>query len=209
MAEAIDSVISSLKTGDLVLFRRARLCRWLPEWLGGRHVTHVALVVRDPGHIEPMLWETAPAGAASAGVRLRRLAKRLQTHAGRISVRRLTRALSPAQLEKLAVWRRELAGRQIRHSLLDLMGAGEDGWVGAEQENLDTLLAGELVAEAYQRIGLLDGVRSGGRAAREHTPRWFEADELGLRLGYGLGPEIPLGDAGAASGAEALTEQTA
>lgn len=209
MAQALDSVLNSLKTGDLVLFRRARLARWLPEWLGGRHVRHVALVVRDPDHGEPMIWETAPAGAATVGVRLRRLAKRLETHPGRISVRRLNRPLTPAQLDRFAAWRRELEGRQIRHSLIDLMGAGEDGWVGAEEENLDTPLPGELVAEAYQRLGLLDGGRSGGMPARHYTPRWFEAEELRLRLDYALGAEIPLEDAGRESGSEELTAQPA
>lgn len=209
MAEAIDSLLSSLKTGDLVLFRRPRLARWLPEWCGGRHVRHVALVIRDVEHTEPMLWETAPAGAASAGVRLRRLAKRLETHAGRISIRRLNRNVSAPQLEKFAAWRREIEGRQVRHSLLDLMGAGEDGWIGAEDENLDTPLPGELVAEAYQRVGLLDGARTTGVPARGYTPRHFEGEDLRLRLDYALGPEVPLTGAMQAAAPETLTAQPA
>lgn len=209
MTEAIDSLLSSLKTGDLVLFRRARLARWLPEWCGGRHVRHIALVIRDAEHPEPMLWETAPAGAASAGVRLRRLAKRLTTHAGRVSVRRLNRPLSAAQLEKFGAWRREVEGRQIKHSLFDLMGAGEDGWVGAEDENLDTPLPGELVADAYQRMGLLEGARATGMPARSYTPRHFEGEDLRLRLDYALGPEVALTGTGQAAAPETLTAQPA
>ena len=130
MAEASDTLLRSLKTGDLVLFARPAVAPWLPGWLGRRGWSHVALVVRDAEHGEPMIWETAPAGAAGPPVRLRRLAKRLNGQRGRVSVRPLNRALTPAQCEKFAAWRRGLEARHSEHTLLDLMGAGEDGWVG-------------------------------------------------------------------------------
>jgi hypothetical protein len=210
MAEASGSVLRSLKTGDLVLFAPPALARWLPGRLGRRRWSHVALVVRDAEHGEPMIWETAPSGTAGPRVRLRRLAKRLQGQRGRISVRRLDRALAPMQSDKLAAWRRSLEARHSERSLLDLMGAGEDGWLGGQQATLSGLLPGELVAEGYQTIGLLDRPERGGRAAAEHTPRHFaEREDLPLKHNFALGPEIPLVPAEPAPAWEKLTPQPA
>lgn len=191
MSAAHEGILDSLKTGDLVLLAPAPPAPWLPGWLGGRRWKHVALVIRDD-QSEPMILETAPAGAASSGVRLRRLVKRLATHSGRISVRRLNRALSSAQCERLDAWRREIEGRQRRRSLMDLMGAGEDGWLAGEPAALGTPLPGELVAEAFQRIGLLDGPGR-GLPARAYTPQRFaEREDLRLKQGYELRPEVRL-----------------
>jgi hypothetical protein len=210
MAQAPDTLLRSLKTGDLVLFAPPALARWLPGRLGSRRWTHVALVVRDPGHLEPMVWETAPPATAGPRVRLRRLAKRLESHHGRISVRRLSQELSPAQSDKLAAWRRSLEARQSQRSLLDLMGAGDDGWLGGQKAALGALLPGELVAEGYQTMGLLDRPERGGRAADEYTPRDFaERENLRLNRSYALGPEIPLVLAEAAAPLEELTAQHA
>jgi hypothetical protein len=210
MAEASDTLLRSLKTGDLVLFARPALARWLPGWLVRRGWSHVALVVRDAEHAEPMIWETAPAGAAGPPVRLRRLAKRLNGQRGRISVRPLNRALTPAQCEKLAAWRRGLEARHSKHTLLDLMGAGEDGWVGGQQAALDGPLPAELVAEGYQAVGLLDRKERGGRAADEFTPRHFaERGDLPLKHNFELGPEIPLVPAERTATWKKLTPQPA
>ena len=210
MAEASDTLLRSLKTGDLVLFARPALARWLPGWLGRRGWSHVALVVRDAEHVEPMIWETAPAGAAGPPVRLRRLAKRLNGQRGRISVRPLNRALTPAQCEKLAAWRRGLEVRHSKHTLLDLMGAGEDGWVGGQQAAHDAPLPAELVAEGYQAVGLLDRQERGGRAADEYTLRDFAGpDDLLLKHNFTLGPEVQLVPAERAAAWKNLTPQPA
>jgi hypothetical protein len=210
MAEALDSLLRSLKTGDLVLFAPPALARWLPGRLGRRRWTHVALVVRDAEHGEPMIWETAPSGTSGPPVRLRRLAKRLQGQRGRISVRRLNRELAPAQCDKLAQWRRGLEVRHSERSLFDLMGAGEDGWLGGQQAALGGLLPGELVAEGYQTIGLLDRQERGGRAANEYATRHFaEREDLPLKHNFNLGPEIALIPAAPATAWEKLTPQPA
>jgi len=208
MAEASDSLLSALKTGDIILVAPPALLRWLPGRLGRRRWQHVALVVRDAEHEEPMVWEAAPAGAAEPAVRLRRLSKRLQRHAGRIGVRRLNRALEPEQCAALAAWRAGLAARQSERSLLDLMGAGEDGWLGGEQASLSAPLPPELVAQAYQRIGLLNGAERKGRRAQEYTTRDFsEGQSLHLNRGYALGPEILLAGEPGADGWQKLTAQ--
>ena len=208
MAEASDSLLSVLKTGDIILVAPPALLRWLPGRLGRRRWQHVALVVRDAEHEEPMVWEAAPAGAAGPAVRLRRLSKRLQQHAGRIGLRRLNRALEPAQCAALAARRAELAARQSERSLLDLMGAGEDGWLGGEQASLSAPLPPELVAQAYQHLGLLDGAERRGRPAQDYTMRDFsEAESLHLNRGYALGPEILLAGEPGSGAWQELTAQ--
>jgi hypothetical protein len=79
---------------------------------------------------------------------------------------------------------------------LDLIGAADDGWVGARRENLGEPMDGELVAEAYQRTGLLDDVARGGKAPGAYRP-WHFCAKYGLELksGYALGPELVLRDA--------------
>jgi hypothetical protein len=210
MTEASESLWATLETGDLVLFAPPDLAGWLLGRLGRRSWKRVALVVRDPEHGEPMVWETAPNGAASTRGRLRRLAKHLEHHVGRISVRRLNRALTPAQCNELAAWRREVHEEPVRRSLIDLIGDSEDGWLGRDHASLGAPLPAELVAEGYQRIGLLDDPARGGLPAARYTVRRFsEHETLDLRQGYALGPEIPLTAIGQASAGERLTVQPA
>lgn len=208
MAEASKNVLATLKTGDLVLFAPPDLAGGLLGRLGRRAWKRVALVVRDAEHAEPMIWETAPGGMARG--RLRRLAKRLEAHIGRISVRRLNRPLTAAQCDELAAWRHAVGEAPIRRSLIDLIGGGEDGWLGRDQAVLGAPLPAELAAEGYQRIGLLDDPEHGGLPAERYTPRHFsERAGLGLRQGYALGPELPLTPAEAAGAGEGLTVQPA
>jgi hypothetical protein len=210
MADSSQSLLGVLKTGDLVLVAPPALARWLPGRLGRRRWHHVALVVRDAEHQEPMVWEAAPAGVAGPAVRLRRLVKRLQQHPGRIGVRRLNRALEPEQCARLAAWRAGLAAEHSERSLLDLMGAGEDGWLGGEQASLNAPLPAELVAQAYQRLGLLDGPERRGRPAQQYAARDFgEQADLRLNRGFALGPEIVLTGEPRSDGWQKLTAQPA
>ena len=173
MAEASQSLLGVLKTGDILLVAPPALLRWLPGRLGRRSWQHVALVVRD----------AEPPGADGLGGRAgRRGRARGPPAAARqapAAARRPDRR-APAQpgararaCARLAAWRAGLAARQSERSLLDLMAAGEDGWLGGEQASLDAPLPAELVAQAYQRLGLLDGPERKGRPARTFAPRDF------------------------------------
>jgi hypothetical protein len=189
-----DALLSVLKTGDLVLFSAQDPGRGLSRWFGRAAWTHVGLVLRAPGDSEPLLWEAAGAGAQGA-TRVLRLVVRMAGFRGRMSVRCLNRPLAGEQCGHLDALRQEIAARPRARGLLDLMGAADDGWLGARRDNLGDPTDAELVAEAYQRLGLLPDVAHGGMLASEYRPRQFaEAHGLELRNGYALGEEQLLRD---------------
>jgi hypothetical protein len=182
--------LSTLKTGDLVLFTGNSPARSLFKWFSRAAWTHVGLVLRAPEDSEPLLWE-----AAREGPRRGTLVVRLAGFRGRMSVRCLNRPLARAQCQRLDALRQEMAARSRARGLLDLMGAADDGWLGARRDNLGDPTGAELVAEAYQRLGLLPDIAHGGVLPSEYRPRQFaEGQGLELKGGYALGPELPLRD---------------
>jgi hypothetical protein len=129
---------------------------------------------------------------------------------GEVSLRALNRELSVPQCEQIEALRCEVVARGSERSLLDLMSAGDDGWIGAAPDHLGTPLGAELVAAAYQRLGLLDDARHGGWPASAYAPRDFAAGgRVQLKSGFALGPEIPLRSRAQAPGWTGLTPQTA
>jgi hypothetical protein len=189
------TLLDVLKTGDLVLFTGQGPARGLFKWFRRPAWTHVGLVLRGPEDSEPLLWEAIREGPRR-GTLVVRLAGRMTGFRGRMSVRCLNRPLASAQCQRLDALRQEMAGRSRARGLLDLMGAADDGWLGARRDNLGVPTDAELVAEAYQRLGLLADVAHGGVLPGEYRPRQFaEGHGLELKNGYALGPELPLRDA--------------
>jgi hypothetical protein len=189
------TLLSVLKTGDLVLFNGQGAGRGLFRWLGRTAWTHVGVVLRGQADAEPLLWEAACQGP-HRGTLVVRLAARMAGFRGRMSVRCLNRALGSAQCQRLEALRQEMAERPRARGLLDLMGAADDGWVGARRDNLGDPTDAELVAEVYQRLGLLADVAHGGMLPSEYRPRQFaEGHDLELKNGYALGPELLLRNA--------------
>lgn len=181
---------TELKTGDLVLFGDGRP---ILGWFGlvsGPRWRHIGLVLREPEDAEPLLWEAVPYRST---VRQVALGGRIGHALGRVSARRLNRELGSVQRGCLQALRREMADEARERDLLDLMAAGEDGWLGASTKNLGAPTAGELVARVFARLGLLESEASGGRPAGDFTPRHFgEQAGLLLKQGYALGPELAL-----------------
>jgi hypothetical protein len=168
-----------------------------------------SLVLRRLDDPQPWLWEALRAGPHQ-GTAMVRLAARIAGFRGPIGARCLNRALAAAQCARLEALREEIAGRGARRGLLDLMAAGDDGWLGARPEMLGDPMDGELVAAAYQRLGLLDDAVHGGTPASRYRP-WQFAERHGLELkdGYALGPELELHDTDRAADWTAASPQTA
>jgi hypothetical protein len=206
---SIDASLSALNTGDIVLFTGQGLARGLARWFNRSPWAHVGLVLRAPDAAEPLLWE-ALCAAPRRGTLASPLALRIARARGRISARCLNRPLAPAQCQRLETLQREVAERARPRGLFDLIGAADDGWVGARRDNLGELTDGELVAEAYQRIGLLDDVARGGKAPGDYRPWHFCASHgLELKGGYALGPELVLRPAERAVGWTDMSPQPA
>ena len=96
---------SLLKTGDLVLFAGSggwlgRLWHRRPGW------THVGLVLRRAGDLEPLLWEVQD--GLRHGTAIAPLAARIARFAGRVGVRCLSRPLERSHCERLEALRQEL-----------------------------------------------------------------------------------------------------
>ena len=86
--------------------------------------------------------------------------------------------------------RREVAGREYEQDTLELIKAAYDGPFGHNEEDISSLFCSELVAEAYQRLGLL----SEEKPSNEYTPADFsEKRDIALLAGS-LGPEIVIKD---------------
>ena len=176
------------------------LARGFARWFTRSPWTHVGLVLREDEAAEPLLWE-AVCGGPHRGSLAAPLSVRMARSRGRISVRCLNRPLAATQCQRLEGLRQEVAERARARGLFDLIGAAEDGWVGARRDNLGEPMDGELVAEAYQRLGLLEDVTRGGRAPGDYRPWHFCAKHcLELKNGYALGPELVLRDAERAVG---------
>ena len=204
-----DVSLSALKTGDLVLFTGQGLARGLARLFNRSPWTHVGLVLRRPDAAEPLLWE-ALCGGPHRGTIAAPLAVRMTRSLGRISVRCLNRPLAAAQCQRLDALRQEVAGRARDRGLFDLIGAADDGWVGARRDNLGEPMDGELVAEAYQHISLLDDIAHGGKGPGAYRP-WHFCAQYGLELknGYALGPELVLRDGERALGWRGISPQPA
>jgi hypothetical protein len=195
-------VRSDLVTGDLVLFSGASVFSGLIRWAIGGKWSHVGVVVRTPafpGRV--MLWEATvladladvESGRSVSGVQLVPLSERLASYAGEFKLRALVPAATPAMQDALAEKRRELAGCPYEQSKLELLRAAWDGRFGATKcEHLHSLFCSELVAEAYQAMGLL-AEPPAGPPSNEYTPRDFARRRVRLLGGYELGRIVAVG----------------
>lgn len=195
-------VRSDLATGDLVLFSGASVFSGVIKWALSAKWSHVGVVVRTPafpGRV--MLWEAttlsdladAETGRAAAGVQLVPLSERLARYAGEFKLRALRPAVTPEMEGALEARRRALAGRPYEESKLELLRAVWDGRFGAaRRERLHSLFCSELVAEAYQAMGLLPEPPA-GPPSNEYTPRDFARRRLALLRGYALGSIVAIG----------------
>ena len=94
-------------------------------------------------------------------------------------------------LETLSSFRQEMKHRSFEKSKLEIIKAVYDGPFGKNETDLSSLFCSELIAEAYQRMGLLDS----SLPSNEFTPKDFsEKGSLKLLLGASLGHEIYLKD---------------
>ena len=192
-----------LQTGDVVLFSGKGGVSAGIKWLTFCEWSHVGMVVCIPSSAGPLadtvlLWEStnldnlkdALDGVAKRGVQLVLLSERVQTYSGAVAIRQLSVHREPTMLEALSALRMKLRNRPYEEKKLELMRAALDGPFDRlrSPEDLSSLFCSELIAEAYQAMGLLPE-HGGGKPSDEYTPRDF-AGPLALLRGAALGPIV-------------------
>ena len=199
-----DNVRSNLDTGDIVLFsgkglismglKIGALCSW----------SHVAMVVRAKEPDVALIYQSTPVckakdffdGNLKNGVQINVMSEAVKGYNGKVAVRHLSVARTPTMLNGLSEFRQEVRDRPYEKRIMDMVQAVWDGPLGHVEEDLSSLFCSELVAEAYQRMGLLPRNQSGGKESSEYTPKNFSSQggELDLLLGASLGEEIVIQD---------------
>lgn len=197
-----DSVRDSLKTGDLVIFSgKSAVSNFIKLFSGGKW-SHVGMVLRLKEFADAvLLWESTTLNnvadietqAATKGVQLVPMSQRVASYDGEIAVRRLNKAVTAKMQRALAERRKALSRKPYEAGEIELLKAAYDGIAGQSSgEDLSSLFCSELVAEAYQAMGLLPEYPK-GLPSNEYTPLDFSSHRnLKLLAGYSLGEEIPI-----------------
>lgn len=193
-----EDIRNQLKTGDILLFsgkggisegiKFFTLSKW----------SHVGMIYRfdDPRDAKGTIfcWESttlsdlkdADTGKLSKGVQRVELSERLErcfAMGYEITVRPLSEPLSDDMIRTLNDFRHEVSGRPYEKDKIELLKAAYDWIFGDNKEDLSSLFCSELVAEAYQRMGLL----TEKTPSNEYTPKDFSSERgLTLERGYAL-----------------------
>ena len=156
-----------LKTGDMVLFSGDGFVSRIIQMYTRSKWSHVGLVVKDEWYDMLLLWESTTLskvktvyGNVRQGVAVRPLSEVVAKYEGEVGIRQLERPLSDGQQVDIGDLRKEFKGRDYEQSKSELFKSAYDFIGGKNEEDLSSLFCSELVAEAYQRVGLLS----------EHTP---------------------------------------
>lgn len=193
-----DDIRNKLKTGDILLFsgkggisegiKFFTLSKW----------SHIGMVYRFDSPLDPkgsvFCWESttlsnledADTGKLTKGVQRVELSERIERCFAvgyEISVRSLSEPLTDDMIRALNDFRHEVSGRPYEKHTIELLKAAYDGIFGENKEDLSSLFCSELVAEAYQRMGIL----SESQPSNEYTPKDFSSERtLSLERGYSL-----------------------
>jgi hypothetical protein len=196
------AIRDSLKTGDIVFFSGKGAIPSIIKLFSGGKWSHVGMVLRLEEFDDIVLiWESTASikvsdletYTATKGVQLVALCQRVRTYNGEINVRQLNKPVTPEMLCKLAACRKALCSKPYEKSEMELLKAVYDRIGGASSgEDLSSLFCSELIAEAYQVMGLLPEYPE-GLPSNEYTPMDFSSHrKLELKQGYALGPEIAI-----------------
>lgn len=199
-----DALRSQLKTGDVLLFSgKSKISEGIKFFTLSKW-SHVGMVYRFESELDPkgsiFCWEStsignvadADTGKLTKGVQRVELSERLErcfAEGYEISVRPLSKPLTDDMVRALNAFRHEVSGRPYEKNKLELIKSAWDSILGANKEDLSSLFCSEMVAEAFQRMGLL----TEDMFSNEYTPKDFSSEKrLILKLGYGLGNEIAI-----------------
>ena len=188
---------AKLKTGDVILFSGKGGISAGIKWATLSRWSHVGMIVVLPEYNFVTVWESTTLSSLvdldtnvpHKGVQLVPLSSRIEGYGGDVAVRQLEGVTFDTEdVKKLMALRRELAAKDYEQNKIELIKAAYDGPLGRNAEDLSSLFCSELVAEAYQRLGLI----SEDKPSNEYTPADFsEKKQLTLLEGT-LGKEVLL-----------------
>lgn len=176
---------SQLNTGDLVLFScKNNFFSLAIQLITNSKWSHVGMVVKDPRQDVVYLWESTTLSDIKdivdnkfkKGVQLVLLSERLANYQGIVAIRQLqgiNLTNDTQAMQELTRLRQELKDRPYEQHKLELLNATIDtfGDLFKNEKDLSSIFCSELVAEAYQRMGLLDL----SEPSNEYTPKDFSA----------------------------------
>jgi len=178
---------TDLKTGDILLFSADGLYSNVVKSFTRSKWSHVAMIINNAQHDRLAIWESNSekdaqdllTGNYEEGVRLVCFNERINAFNGKVSVRRLEGALLNEQLiEALDHLMVRVMNKPYEKSKAQLLGAvPKSHLIGNKKEDLSSLFCSELIAEAYQELGLLPCDIS----SNTYTPSDFST-ETGLEL---------------------------
>lgn len=193
-------ICSQCKTGDIVLFScKDNFFSIAIQLMTHSKWSHVGMVLRDHKKSATYLWESttlsnlkdATDNTFKKGVQLVLLNERIKNYDGEIAIRQLKGINidnNSKNLQQLTQLQQELKNRPYEKHKLELLHAVIDRFDGVNRnkEDLSSVFCSELVAEAYQRLGLLDELKP----SNEYIPKDFsEKGNLPLLNGAYLAPE--------------------
>ncbi len=188
---------AKLKTGDVVLFSGKGGISAGIKWATLSRWSHVGMIVVLPEYDFVTVWESTTLSSLvdldtklpHKGVQLVPLSSRIEGYGGEVAVRQLDGvSFDDGDIKNLMQLRRELAGKEYEQDKIELIKAAYDGPLGRNSEDLTSLFCSELVAEAYQRLGLL----SEDKPSNEYTPADFSEKKQLKLLEGALGKEVIL-----------------
>jgi len=170
-----------LKTGDLALFSgKSGFSRSIKLFTRSRW-SHVGMILRLPPYEAPLVWESLRVpvlpdvedGTLKSGVQLLDLDERIHTCGDEIAIRVLNRPVTAEMEAALHAFREQVRDAPYEQRLWELVRAAWDGPLGLNEEDLTSVFCSELVAEAYQVMGLLPPNEEGGLPSNEYVPAYF------------------------------------
>lgn len=188
----------SLETGDIILFSGNSFISHLIRMATRSDYSHVGMVLKFNGYDSVFLWESTKlsnvgdilSGKKKNGVQITLLSERIENYNGSCVLRRLASpSFTSAQIDSLNQLRRELRNRPYERNKKELILSLYDNAGGKNEEDLSSVFCSELVAEAYQRLGLIPSDR---KPSNEYLPCDFseEREDIEFLDGVRLAAEI-------------------
>ena len=187
---------NKIKTGDIILFSGESTFSKTIRLISRSKWSHVAIVlsvgepemklcfesVAGAGHLEDYF-----SGELKAGVHVVSLSGKVEGYHGEVAYRSLNHPVSSEMYAKLLSFRKTHREKKYDWNPIEMIEAAEDRNLFENTEDLSAFFCSELVAEAFQEIGLFDHVTP----SNEYTPKDF-AQLTDLNCDYKFGEIIEL-----------------